>query len=94
MVDTPAETVTRSVSRRSTIAFGSAAPARNTCFAPAPAAAYGSPQALAWNIGTIGKTVSPGPTLHAVAEVAASACRKVERCVYATPLGEPVVPEV
>ena len=34
----------------------------STRSAPAISAAYGSPQALAWNIGTIGNTLSLNPS--------------------------------
>ena len=60
---------------------GSSAPAKKTCLAPTAAAAYGMPQALAWNIGTWGSTASPGPIDMPAWEVTAKACRKVERWV-------------
>ena len=57
-------------------------------------AAYGMPQALAWNIGTTGMTesVSRMPIASVVQTI--SECRTVERCEYTTPLGRPVVPLV
>ncbi len=50
------------------------------------------PQAPAWNIGTIGRTQSCGPIAIPAIDVTPSALRKVDRCVYGTPLGRPVVP--
>src|SRR6185437_10153813 len=62
--------------------------------APHMNAAYGIPHALAWNIGTMSRTRSRSDRLSAVGVVAASECRYIERCVYATPFGLPVVPDV
>ena len=49
-------------------------------FAPAITAAWHRPQALAWNIGTTGITVSRSETAAASATIAPSECRTVERC--------------
>ena len=58
-------------------------PSRNrsgmTRSAPAISAAYGSPQALAWNIGTMGSVTSSLPTSSALLVHVAMACRKLER---------------
>jgi hypothetical protein len=53
----------------------------NTSLAPTMTPACGMPHALAWNIGTTGRIVSPGPNALPAAEVAASECRNVERWV-------------
>src|SRR3954453_20309676 len=62
--------------------------------APHKNAAYGMPQALAWNIGTIISTRSRSERFNAFGVVAANECRNDDRCEYTTPLGLPVVPEV
>jgi len=41
---------------------------------------WASPQALAWNIGTIGMTRSRSVTPSPAADSAEIACRYVERC--------------
>ena len=53
------------------------------------------PQALTWNIGTIGIIV-PDASLRRVAPAMQTliACSTCERFEYSTPLGSPVVPEV
>ncbi len=51
----------------------------STKSAPAINAAYGSPQALAWYIGTIGSTRSLAPTPMPLVLHAAIVCRKLER---------------
>ena len=80
IVGTAPETVTRSpsISRHS----GSACSHRLgiTRSAPASAAAYGSPHAFAWNIGTIGSTRSARLTASVSARQAPSECRTLDRC--------------
>ena len=65
-----------------------------TSVAPVATAAWARPQALAWNIGTTGRmtSLSRAPRLSAV--IAPIVCRNVDRWVYTTPLGLPVVPLV
>ena len=58
------------------------------------AAAYGMPQALAWNIGTTGITASEARRPIASGTRTPSECSTVERCEYTTPFGRPVVPLV
>ena len=58
IVGTPAANVTRSLSQRSSRLTGSRWGPGMTMRAPAATAPKGSPQALAWNIGTTGMTVS------------------------------------
>ena len=65
-----------------------------TSLAPAMAAEYGIPQALAWNIGTASRSVMPELTLNVSGAHSISECSTVERCEYSTPLGLPVVPDV
>jgi hypothetical protein len=65
---------------RSAIVAGSALnwPAK-TWFAPAIAALHGMPHAFAWNIGTIGRTVSCSVAPIALAWLTPKACRTIER---------------
>src|SRR3954454_23082409 len=65
-----------------------------TSDAPHMNAAYGMPQALAWNIGTITRTRSRSERSSAAGVHTASECRYDDRCEYATPFGFPVVPDV
>src|SRR5215510_9830707 len=81
-VGTPRVMVTSSEAKRSTTLAASSAPAANTCLAPTRVEAYGAPQALAWYIGTIGRTESVGPIENTAPDVVISAWMKVERCVY------------
>ena len=94
MVGTPAVRVTPSPANRSSRLSGSRWGPGKTWLAPTKVAAKGNPQALAWNMGTTGVTVSwqdsPTPSGRALAR----ACSTVERWEYTTPLGRPVVPEV
>src|SRR3954464_7399329 len=62
--------------------------------APALAGADGTPPALAWNIGTIGRIRSARLTASVSARQLPSECSTAERCEYRTPLGLPVVPLV
>ena len=48
--------------------------------APAITAAWQSPQALAWNIGTTGRTTSRSDTASVSASIAPIECSTVERC--------------
>ena len=67
MVGTAPATVGRCVSIMSITEAGSRWQSGNTKSAPAISAAYGIPHALAWNIGTIGSTLSLDPRRHRVA---------------------------
>ncbi len=58
IVGTAPATVGRWVSMRSTSDLASMKRSGSTMSAPAISAAYGRPQALAWNIGTIGNALS------------------------------------
>ena len=58
------------------------------------AAAYGAPQALAWNMGTIKSKVSAELMPKVSGASSIKVCNIVERWEYSTPLGLPVVPEV
>src|SRR3954468_23318897 len=62
--------------------------------APTMSAAYGNPQAFAWNIGTTGSTRSCPDNAIASPIHTAIERRYIERCEYATPFGLPVVPLV
>ncbi len=55
---------------------------------------YGSPQAIAWNIGTTGITESASRTSIESGRAAPSVWRTIDRCEYRTPFGRPVVPLV
>ena len=57
-VGTPAEKVTRSVSKSSHNDLPSSAAPGMTIFAPTMGAVNGNPHAFAWNIGTTGRTQS------------------------------------
>ena len=61
---------------------------------PASIAAYGRPQALTWNIGTMGITTSRSLMASASAPSTIIVCSTIERWLESTPLGLPVVPEV
>src|SRR6266403_5445440 len=65
-----------------------------TSDAPLMNAAYGMPQALAWNIGMITSARSRSERFSAAGVHTASECRYEDRCEYATPFGFPVVPDV
>ena len=58
------------------------------------AAEYGRPQALTWNMGTTGNTLSRALMLSASGKAPASACSRVERWLYRAAFGLPVVPLV
>ena len=66
----------------------------NTMLDPASSPAYGRPQALTWNIGTIGMSTSRSDRASASAVSAITECSSVDRWLYTTPFGLPVVPEV
>ncbi len=78
-VGTPPVRVTRSVSIRSASAGGDRLAPGSTSVAPAITDACGSPQALAWNIGTTGRIVSRSDTDMAAADSTAIACSQQER---------------
>ena len=65
-----------------------------TSLAPTIAALYGMPQALTWNIGTTGKITSRAEQSIASGSAEPKAWSRLERWLYAAPLGWPVVPEV
>ena len=52
------------------------------------------PQALTWNIGTTGRMQSRADRASESGSAPAQACSSVERWLYSTPLGLPVVPLV
>ena len=62
--------------------------------APIIHAAYGVPQALAWNIGTITSMRSRSLSAMLAVLVTISECMYVLRWLYITPFGLPVVPLV
>ena len=74
------------------------APSRNgpgiTSLAPVMAAVYGMPQALTWNIGTMGRITSRVEQFIASGSAAPYECSTMERWLYSAPLGLPVVPDV
>ena len=79
IVGTPAASVTFSVSISSAIAGGVICGPGNASAAPAITAACARPQALAWNIGTTGMTVSRSETATVSASIAPIECRTLER---------------
>ena len=87
-----------SVGRVSAITFDSGPACRNCCgntrSAPIIHAAYGTPHALAWNIGTITSMRSRSLSAMLAVLVTITECMYVLRCEYMTPLGLPVVPLV
>ena len=88
------ERVTLSASNRSCRLLPSRNGPGNTSFAPTMQAAYGSPQALTWNIGTTGRMESRAEMHMTSGKAAANACSIVERWLYSAALGLPVVPLV
>ena len=80
IVGTPAASVTFSDSISSASAFGCMFGPGIASDAPAITAAWHSPHALAWNIGTTGMIVSRSETAAASATIAPIECRTVERC--------------
>ena len=75
MVGTAPATVGRCVSIMSISDRASRWQSGKTKSAPAINAAYGIPHALAWNIGTIGSTLSLDPSPMALPVQAAIVCR-------------------
>ena len=65
-----------------------------TIFIPISAAVYGSPHPFAWNIGTTSSTQSRSLNPMAPFSATTTEWRTVERWLYSTPLGAPVVPLV
>ena len=57
-------------------------------------AAYGSPQAIAWNIGTTTRDRSASVSPKDSGRQTCNECSQIDRCEYATPFGLPVVPDV
>ena len=78
IVGTPALTVTCSPSKASSRLWGSRCGPGKTCFAPTSVQLNGKHQALAWNIGTTGRTVSP--SVMPSSEPAVSAWIAIARC--------------
>ena len=76
-------TAPASVGRSSSISAASGSGCRNRSgmieVAPAITAAYGSPQALAWNIGTTGSTRSRSDSAKTLPVQTAIECRYAER---------------
>ena len=93
-VGTAAEKVTPSVSSSSCTEGPSSFWPGITSLQPAAAQENVRPQALAWNIGTTGSTVSRADSPITSTPRVTRVCRKFERCEYSTPFGLPVVPEV
>src|SRR5881392_1133952 len=93
-VGTPAESVTRSFSNSSYSDLPSRPGPGKTSFDPIMQAAYGRPHALTWNIGTTGRITSVAEQLSASGKAIAKVCSIVERWLYRTPFGFPVVPDV
>ena len=62
--------------------------------APVATAACARPHALAWNIGTTGKITSDSQVARLSTIIAPIVCMNVERWLYTTPFGLPVVPDV
>ncbi len=81
IVGTPAALVTRSADISSSRLGGSRCGPHSTRRAPTIAAAYGSPHALTWNIGTTGSSVSARDSPSESGRAATSVCSTVERCV-------------
>ena len=94
IVGTPAASVTFSCSIRSASAGGERSGPGITNDDPAKMPAWHSPQALAWNIGTTGRITSASQTPTPSAIIAPNECSTVERWLYTTPFGLPVVPLV
>ena len=87
-----------SVGRVSWMIRDNGAACRNCCgkirSAPTIHAAYGTPHALAWNIGTITSMRSCSPSAMLAVDVTIIECMYVLRWLYMTPFGLPVVPLV
>ena len=94
IVGTPAAAVKRSESIRSSSVSGRRPRSGKTSEAPVIAAQKGSPQALAWNMGTTIRMRSSSQMPSESAAQAASVRSTVERWLHTTPLGRPVVPDV
>ena len=87
MVGTPAVRVTPSVRIRLLMAWGERSAPGNTRSDPASTPAWHSPQALAWNMGTTGRTTSVSLTARLSARQAAMEWRTIDRWEYTTPWG-------
>jgi hypothetical protein len=75
IVGTPPATVTRSDSSRVASPRGERSGPGMTSVAPTNTAAYGSPQAFAWNIGTTGSATSRSASPSTALVVTAIECR-------------------
>ena len=62
------------------------------CVPPMPVTAYGMPQPLQWNMGSVCRSTSR--SLTPVCQPKVAAFSQQLRCVSCTPLGRAVVPEV
>jgi hypothetical protein len=94
IVGTPAATVTRSSTIKSAIAGPERSGPGITSDAPHATAAWASPHALAWNMGTTGRITSDSRAPSESTVIAPMVCKKVLRWEYTTPFGFPVVPLV
>src|SRR5262245_2622849 len=94
IVGTPAATVTFSLIMRSMRLGGSRCGPGKMIRAPIIADVYGSPHALTWTLGTTGSTVSARDSPSVSGSADTIECSIVERWLYTTPLGRPVVPLV
>ena len=63
-----------------------------TCAPPAPVTAQGKHQPLQWKSGSVHRNTEARSSLWT--SISASALSSAPRCVYMTPFGRPVVPEV
>src|SRR5262249_16244161 len=93
-VGTPIDSVTPSSASIGTSSGGWTCIPAKTSLAPAIAAAYGTPQALTWNMGTTGQMRSVARAPMSDADVNDIACSTVDRLWNSAPLGLPVVPDV
>ena len=66
----------------------------STCLQPSINAEKGTPQPMAWNMGTMPQTASVADNPMESVMHWAMVCKYCERCSYSTPLGLPVVPLV
>src|SRR6478609_7402607 len=93
IVGTAPETVTRSAAINRVSGSDWSQRSGITIAAPTMIAAYGRPQALAWNIGTIGRIRSYGVSPIASPMATAIECRYIDRGRRARPWGWPLVPD-
>src|SRR5690606_28525942 len=65
-----------------------------TSEAPDMNAAYGRPQLIAWNCGTMASVLSRWDSAMPSVMQTCIECSQIDRCEYTTPFGSPVVPDV